>query len=66
MRARHDRRRMGNVVLVAHEKLQRVRARLERNFGLGLTGTEMQVIEVVWNRLIEGRQCGIDQQVMVT
>ena len=38
----------------------------QRDFGLGLTGAKMQVVEVVRYRLVEGRQAGIDHQMMVT
>ena len=54
-------RRVRNVVLVAHDQLQRVLARLERNLRFGLAGAEMQMIEVVGNRLVERRQLGVDQ-----
>ena len=40
-------------------------ARLERNLRLGLAGAEVQVIEVVRNRLVERRQFGIDQQMVM-
>src|SRR5688572_12482969 len=56
---------MRNVVLVSHEQLKRVLTRFERDFRLGLAGTEMQMIEVIWNRLVEGWQLGIDQQMMM-
>jgi len=35
------------------------------DFGLGLSGTKMQMIEVVWNRLIQRRHLRVDQEVMV-
>src|SRR5215467_7554070 len=37
----------------------------EVDFSLGLTGTKMQVIEVIWNRLIQRRHLRIEQQMMV-
>jgi hypothetical protein len=43
-----------------------VRSRFERNVRLRLAGTEVEVIEIVWNRLIEGWQLGINQQVVMT
>ena len=46
---------MWNVVLVAEQKLQRVRPRREGHFGLGLARTEVQVIEIVRDGLIQGR-----------
>src|SRR5215813_7466909 len=53
--SRHDGGRVRDVVLVAHEQLQGVRAWLERNLGLGLPGAEVKVVEVVGNRLVERR-----------
>ena len=63
---RHERRIMRNVVLVAEEELQGVRSRLERYLRLGLTGTKVEMIEVVGNGLIERWQRGINQQVVMT
>jgi hypothetical protein len=54
------------VVLVAHEQLQGVRARLERNLGLALPGAEVKVVEVVGNRLVERRQLRVDEQMVMT
>ena len=59
-------RSMGNVVLVPHEQLKRVQAGFERDLGLGLAGTEMQMIEVVWNGLVERRKIRVHQQMMMT
>ena len=53
------------MVLVADEQLQRMQARPERDLGLGLAGAEVQVIEVVGNGLVERRQLGIDQQMVM-
>jgi len=52
---RHDRRGMGNMILVSHEQLKSVLTVLERNLGLGLAATEVKVIEVIRDRLIERR-----------
>jgi hypothetical protein len=57
---------MWNVIFVPQEQLQCVCARFEGDFRLGLAGSEMQMIEVVGNGLIERRQLGVDQQVMMT
>src|SRR5215471_2653315 len=38
----------------------------QAQFGLSLAGTKMQVREVVWNRLIQRRQLGIDQQMVMS
>ena len=56
---------MRNMILVSHEQLKRVLAVLERNLGLGLAAAEVKVIEVIRDRLIERRQLGVDQQVMM-
>ena len=63
---RHDRRRVRDVILVSQQQLQRVLAGRERDLRLGLAGAVMQMIEVVRNRLVERRQVGVDQQVVVT
>jgi hypothetical protein len=55
-----------DVVLVTHEQLQGVRARLERNLGLALPGAEVKVVEVVGNRLVERRQLRVDEQMVMT
>ena len=52
---------MRHMVLVAKEELQDVRAGGESDFGLGLAGAEVQVIEIIRNWLVERRQLGIDQ-----
>jgi len=57
---------MRDVILVPQQQLQRVRSRLERDLGLGLAGAEVEVIEVVGNRLVERRQLGVDQQVVMS
>jgi len=54
------------MVLVAHQELQRMLARLERYLGLGLAPPEMQMIEVIRYRFIERRKLGIDEEVVVT
>ena len=41
-------------------------ARLERHLRLGLAAPEVQVIEVVGDRLIKRRQIGVDQEMMMT
>ena len=40
-------------------------ARLERDLGLGLAGAEMQMVKVARDRLVERRQVGVDQQVVM-
>ena len=62
---RHDRRRVRNVILVAEQQLERVLAVLEGDLGLGLAAAEVEMVEVVGDRLIERRQIGIDQQMVM-
>ena len=62
---RHHGWRVGNVILVAHQKLQRMVAGLERDFRFGLSGAEVQMVEVARDRLIERRQIGVDQQMVM-
>ena len=38
----------------------------ESNLRLGLTGAEVEVIEIVGDGLVEGRQLSIDQQMVMT
>ena len=40
-------------------------AMLERNLSLALPAAEMEMIEVIWDRLIERRQFGVDKQMMM-
>ena len=40
-------------------------AKWERYLRFSLSGAEMEMIEVVWDGLIERRQRGVDQQVMM-
>ena len=47
---RHHRRCVRYVVLVAEQELQGVLARLERDFGFGLPGAKVQMLEIVRNR----------------
>ena len=56
----------GNVVLVPEQQeLKFMRTERQRYLGFSLSGAEMEMIEVVWNGLIERRQGGVDQQVMM-
>src|SRR5262249_51117067 len=57
---RHDRRAMRNVILVTSEQLQGVGSWFECNLRLGLSSTEMKVIEIIGDRLVQGRQISID------
>ena len=56
---------MGDMVLVPQQQLQFMRTGRQRDLGLGLTGAEMQMIEVVRDRLVEGRQIAVDQEMVV-
>lgn len=62
----HDWRRMRHVPLVSQQELERMLSGRQAHFSLSLAGTKMQVREVIWNRLIERGQLGIDQQMMVS
>src|SRR5262245_2341288 len=57
---------MRNVPLISQQKLKGMLPGGQAHFSLSLAGAKMQVREVVWNRLIQWRQLGIDQQMMVT
>ena len=50
------------MALVGKQEAQLVRAERQRNLRLGLPGAEMQVIEIVRDRLVERRQLEIDQE----
>ena len=56
---------MRHVVGIAHQQLQRVPSRRQVEPGLGLAEAEMQVLAVVRDLLVERRQVGVDDQVMV-
>ena len=56
---------MGYVVLVPEQKLKFMRAKRKRYLRFSLSGAEMEMIEVVWDGLIERGQRGVDQQVMM-
>jgi hypothetical protein len=43
-----------------------VLAQRQRDFRLGLAGAEMQVIEIIGDRLVEWRQFRVDEKVMVS
>src|ERR1700722_19405395 len=60
-----DRRRVGDMVGVAQQQLQRVRSGGEREFSFRLAAAEMEMVLVVGNRLVEGRQIRVDEEVMV-
>ena len=62
---RKHRRRVRNVILVSKKQLKRVISGFQRYRGLGLAGAEVQVLEVVRNWLVERRQFGIDQQMVM-
>ena len=57
---------MRNVILVTQQQLQGVAAGRQVKARLGLPETEMQMVVVVWYWLIQWRQIGIDDQVMMT
>jgi len=53
------------MVLFAEQELQGVLPRRQRHVGLGLPGPKTQMVEVIGDRLVERRQLGVDQQMMV-
>ena len=57
---------MRNVVFVTKEELQSVVTRGERDFRLRLSGSEMQVVEVVRNWFAHRRHRRIDQEMVMT
>ena len=56
---------MRNVILVSQQQLEGVLPVLERDLCLALPAAEMKMIEVVGNRLIERRQLGVNQEMMM-
>ena len=50
---------------VREQKAQLVLAERQRDLRLGLAGTKMKVIKIVRDRLVERRQFGVDEQVMM-
>src|SRR5271156_5223408 len=60
-----NRRIVRHVSGVREQKAQLVRAERQRDLGLGLAGTKMKVIKIVRDWLVERRQLGVDEQVMV-
>jgi len=62
----HQRRGMRNVSLISQEKPQGVLSGRQAHLSFGLAGAKMQVIEIVWNWLIQWGQFGIDQQMVVS
>ncbi len=57
---------MRNVPPISQYKLKGMLPGGQAHFSLSLAGAKMQVREVVWNRLIEWRLLGIDQQMVVS
>ena len=64
-RRRHHRRIVRHMIFVGEQKLQRVLPEGKGDGRFRLPGAEMQMIEVVRDRLVQRRQLGIDQEVMV-
>src|SRR5437588_415313 len=56
---------MWDVVLVAEQQLQRMVARRQCNLDFGLASTEMQMVRIIRDWLIEWWKLGIDQQMMM-
>src|SRR3954447_10762334 len=56
---------MRNVIFVPEQQLKRVRSGRQVEFDLGLSGAEMQMIEIGGDGFVEPRKLGVDQEVMV-
>src|SRR5947209_11700799 len=54
-----------DVIFVTEEKLERMLSERKRDLCLGLSCAKMQVIKIVWNGLIERRECRVQHQMMV-
>src|SRR3981081_4033633 len=65
-RLRHDGRVERDMIFVSQQELKRMPAWLSVAIGRGLPAAEVQMIGVVGVRIIERRQFGIDQEVMMT
>jgi hypothetical protein len=63
---RKDRWIVGNMLIIAQQQLKGVVSDWKGNLGLRLSRPEMQVIEIVGYPLVQGRQRGVNQKVMVT
>ena len=53
---------MWDVIFVRQDQLQRVTPYRQIDFGFGLAGAKMEMVEVIRDRLVKRRQAGIDQQ----
>ena len=62
----HDGWMMRNVSVITQQELQSVLSCGQRNLRLGLSGAEMNVVEVGGDRLIDWRQRSVDEKVMMT
>jgi len=56
---------MRHVNLITKQQLERVRSKRERDLRLGLSRSEVQVIEVIGNRLVQRRQWRVDHEMVV-
>src|SRR5216684_669351 len=56
---------MCDVIFVAEEKLERMLSEWKRDLCLGLSRAKMQVIKIIWNGLIQRRECDVHHQVRV-
>ena len=63
---RHNGRRMRDVILITQEKLQRMRSGRQVQLCLRLPGTEMQMVEIIGDGLIEWRELGINQEMVMS
>jgi hypothetical protein len=63
---RHDRRTVRHVITICEKELKSMLAGREGKSCLRLAAAEVEMAEVVWNGLVERRQFGVDQQMMVS
>ena len=56
---------MRYVIFVAEEKLERMASERQRNLRLGLSGSKMQVIKIIGNRLVQRRKRGVHEEMVV-
>ena len=54
------------MVRVAQKQLQRVWTRRQREFDFRLSCAVMQIVFVVWDRLVQGRQIPVDKEMKMS
>ena len=56
---------MRDMPVIPKQQLQCMRPRGQSELRFGLPGAEMQMVLVVWDRLVERGQIGVDQQMVM-